>query len=455
MHHLWRHQRVCREEMATVEGVPLRVLHPGFWNRSAGPDFKGALVQFGDAVPVSGDVEIDGRVTMWGSHRHAGNPAYRQVVLHVVWEEEVPVAGVPTMGLRRWLDAPLAELVPWLLGEAPGLIPANVRGGCSGPLSRLPGEAVETLLESAARHRLLRKASEFQARARHVGWDRALWEGLLGGLGYRHNTWPFRRIAELVHPHSAESGWDVATLQACLLGLGGFLPVDTGAGRPAYVRELWDRWWRERDRFVPSILPPGAWRLGGLRPANHPQRRLALAGHWTARRGLASEVAGAVLGAEPRRAAEELARVLEPGSDPFWESHWTLGGHAGPAGPLLGQARATDLAVNVVLPWLRARSALSSDPAAVERVEERYFAWPAGEDNAVLRLARQRLGGGERRKWPRRAAIQQGLLQVADDFCSAVDSLCNGCGFPGLVAAWPPAGNGITCRTERSCRPGG
>jgi Ni,Fe-hydrogenase III component G len=34
--------------------------------------------------------------------------------------------------------------------------------------------------------------------------------------------------------------------------------------------------------LLTCILPRPAWKFHGLRPANHPQRRLALAAHWLA-----------------------------------------------------------------------------------------------------------------------------------------------------------------------------
>jgi hypothetical protein len=63
--------------------------------------------------------------------------------------------------------------------------------------------------------------------------------------------------------------------------------------------------------------------------------------------------------------------------------------------------------------------------------------WPGAEDNAVLRLARQRLlGDGEKRPL-RGAAMQQGLLQVVKDFCEHSNACCAGCRFPALVKSWP------------------
>ena len=52
---IWHHQRLRREELRLLDGRTVRVLHPGFWNHGAGPDFRGAIIQFDRDPPVSGE----------------------------------------------------------------------------------------------------------------------------------------------------------------------------------------------------------------------------------------------------------------------------------------------------------------------------------------------------------------------------------------------------------------
>ncbi|MEI6342768.1 MAG: DUF2851 family protein [Verrucomicrobiota bacterium] len=437
LQHLWRHQRLLREGLRLSDGRSVQVLHPGFWNRGPGPDFRGAILRFDDGPSVQGDVEIDVEASGWIAHGHDRNPAFRGVVLHVVWERPTGPSGLPTWTMQDGLEAPLRELAPWLEGEAPGLIPANVRGGCCAPLRRLGKAGLESLLLQAAHHRLDRKAGELTHRARHRGWEGALWEGLVGALGYRHNTWPLRCLAEWVSPE--RESMDVLGAQACLFGLSGLLPAQPEGPNAGHLRAMWDRWWREAGRWPSGGLPREAWRLAGLRPANHPERRVAMAGHWLASGPRGAAMVEAILGAcDTSQALERVARALQPSEDAFWETHWTLGSMTSRTSPLLGRPRQVDLVVNVVLPWLWARASSVTGPARDVRglVWSRFCEWPAGEDNAVLKTARLRLLGGERRALPRTAAMQQGFLQVAADFCDASNALCEGCGFPALVEAW-------------------
>ena len=60
------------------------MLHPGWRNGGAGPDFLGAALEFPDGSVRRGDVEIHRRRDGWGRHRHQWSPLYNRVILHVV-----------------------------------------------------------------------------------------------------------------------------------------------------------------------------------------------------------------------------------------------------------------------------------------------------------------------------------------------------------------------------------
>jgi hypothetical protein len=342
------------------------------------------------------------------------------------------------LALPAVLDAPLRELDLWCGGEPAESLPENFRGRCAAPLRDLPPEKLSGLLTQAATVRLHGKASAFAARARQAGWEQALWEGLFRALGYKQNVWPMQRLAELRSELHAGKKADALTLQSRLLGIGGLLPTEltrAQSGPDDYLRRVWDFWWREREEFGGLILPRAAWKFNGLRPANHPQRRLALAAHWLAAGNLPARLERWCVAAES--SAEALLEVLQVERDDFWTWHWTLrSARLAKPQPLLGVTRVTDLAVNVVLPWLWSRAHEGGSVELQREIERRYFSWPAAEDNAVLKLARQRLLSGAGRKLFATAAAQQGLQQIVRDFCDASNAACDACRFPDLVRTW-------------------
>ncbi len=440
---VWLHQRLRRDALRTLDGRPVTVLHPGFWNRESGPDFRGAVLQIGDDAAISGDVEVDLSPAAWRQHGHDRNPAYQQVRLHVVWRAgTTDLRALPTLELADLLDAPLDSLRQWLGGETSIPGPVTRPGGCAGLLHNVTENDLRTLLEQAATSRLRLKAEQLAARARQAGWDQALWEAAFAALGYKHNAWPLRRLGELRSMLLANLEGRLpppVELQARLFGVAGLLPAQLTrrwAETDRWLRRAWDVWWRWRDAAGPKVLPELAWRFDGLRPANHPQRRLALAAHWLARPDWPSRFEPWLVADLPRSQLQPaLARLVQAPEDPFWSWHWTLqSGRMKSPRPLLGASRIADLAMNAVLPWLWSRAAATGNRSVQDRVESRYQAWPAANDNAVLKLARARLLAGQPLPRPVRACHQQGLLQIVRDFCDHANALCECCRFPALVA---------------------
>jgi hypothetical protein len=437
LQNVWHHQRLRRDDLRTADGQPVRVLHPGFWNHSAGPDFRGAIIQFGQEEPRAGEIEIDVVPQNWQAHHHQDNPAFAGVILHVVWTGDAePGSGRPTLALRDFLDMPLAEMHSWAASGASETWPESLRGACSAPLNQLDPALREELLRQAALVRFQRKARELEARARQAGWEQSLWEGLFRGLGYTQNVWSMQRVAELL-PSLREGAGTLLEMQARLFGVSGFLPEDLSDIRQPveYLRVLWDHWWRERDRFRAVLLPKKLWRMYGLRPANKPQRRLALASQWLMAGNYPAKLEQWFTSARADGSpASSLLECLQPEQDDYWSWHWSFASsQLRKPQPLLGESRATDLAINIILPWFWARARAGQNDALAASAEARYLAWPAAEDNSLLRLARHRLLGAQGNFRLRSAAVQQGLLQILHDFCDQSDALCQDCAFPDLV----------------------
>jgi hypothetical protein len=138
-----------------------------------------------------------------------------------------------------------------------------------------------------------------------------------------------------------------------------------------------------------------------------------------------------------------LNRILQVNVDDFWSWHITFkSARSKKPQPLLGDARVTDLAVNVILPWLWIRAIEGGNEKIQKEIERRYFAWPPAEDNSILKLARQRLLGTSNARFLKTAAAQQGLIQIVRDFCEHSNAACDECRFPELVRGWAASRSG-------------
>jgi len=408
-------------EFQTTAGETVRIVQFGVWNREAGPDFAEAAISLNGGEPQRGCIELDPAARDWEHHGHATNPAYDDVVLHVF-----PQRGASEFFTRtaRHRNVPQVLLdVARLDGAVANPQPAAREGRCAAPLRELPEEKVREVLLGAAQFRLRRKAAALAQLTELHGSDEALYQALAATLGYKNNKLPFTLLAQRL-PLKVLRKRGAAAL---LFGVSGFLPATELAGFDAptrsYLRGLWDQWWPRRAEFERFALTPARWHLAGTRPTNHPQRRLAalaqLVAHWPKVRALAKRC-------DPAAIQKFFADL----SDEYWDRHYTVSSKTAPKPmALVGESRVTEMLANVFF------------PLATVTDESRWIGYqtlPATLTNRRVEVAIARLfGPSDRgRSLVRNAAMQQGLLQVYEDFCLRDASDCARCRFPHQLAKW-------------------
>ncbi len=407
-------------QFTTTSGLAVRVVQFGVWNREAGPDFAEAAVSFDGAEPVRGCIEFDPDARDWEHHGHATNPAYETVVLHVFTRAGGGEFFTRTAAHRNvpqvLLDAAL------LTGEVPLALPEAKAGRCSGPLRELPEEKARAVLLGAAQFRLRRKAAALARLTESHGADEALFQALAAALGYKSNKLPFTLLAQRL-PLKLLRKSDPAAL---LFGVSGFLPSglqEFDAATRSYLRGLWEQWWPRRAEFERLKIEPGLWKMSGQRPLNHPQRRLAalaqIIRHWPKIRTLRDPCDPAA-----------IQRFFAQLTDEYWDFHYTVTSKtAGRRMALVGESRTTEMLANVFF------------PLAIAADETRWIGFQnlrAPLTNQRVEVAALRLFGESARasEFLKFAVLQQGLLQVYEDFCLRDASDCAQCPFPRQLAQW-------------------
>jgi len=370
------------------DGRDVEVLHFGQWNREAGPDFKGARLRFGGEEECTGDIEVDMDARDWERHGHATNPAYAGVRLQLFVHQILPAAFARTSDFR---EVPQAHLriepqSPPALRHVPGAVDR---------------EAALAMIEEAAEFRLrMKHAAHARAVTLH-GAETALFHSLATGLGYKNNSIPFLLAAQRTGLRAA-AGPDG---EARLFGLSGFLqPTTFDEADPAtkdYLKPLWEKWWRIRDSMARLVLPQTLWKFSGIRPSNHPHRRLGALAAVAAR--FPKLLSGIRSGG--RQGLEDFFESL---SHPYWSRHWNLSA-AKLDGEiaLVGPDRVRDLLVNAFFPSL-----------PLEKAREETAALRGGTPSGSLRKASGWLIGSVDPQLMRSARQQQGLLQLFADFGS-------------------------------------
>ncbi len=236
-------------------------------------------------------------------------------------------------------------------------------------------------------------------------------------MGYKQNTEGFRKLAANLPLSDIRTiaGNDVFAVAALLLGTAGLLPSAPSEHWSMDARHLhrrlWDHWFKAQGLVEGVCLDRKSWNLSGVRPQNHPVRRLAAAANLVVRcPGVYAEI-GKLLDKPALGGVKQLESVFDVDDQMnFW--NWHLGfGTRRAKGPvsLVGADRRAALVTNVCIPWLLARGC---------RPEGIFDVLPEAAGNAGIRYAAQVLFGRDHNPAIyRNGLLQQGLLQFFEDCC--------------------------------------
>lgn len=423
-------------------GERVVIENPGAWNLEAGPDFLGAALRIGpEERRISGDVEIHIHPADWIRHRHRTDRRYDRVRVHVCYAPGVLQPGeLPPGAVQICLQDALARH-PSLSFEHIDLTaypypPRAPRTPCSIVLARWGFEDKQRLLRAAGEERMRRKAERLADAFDARGREQVFYEEFMAGLGYKNNKRPFRHLAARMPLDELRrrAGGDPLAAYALLAGVGGLLSNRTQARWDAetktFIRAVWSRWWKHKDALQRRQMNIKEWRTDGMRPANHPLRRMMAAACLFAPRDnpiLALAARGPT--DPPRLVAHAMLGLLERAGDPYWTHRLALAGtrHDAPVA-LLGRPRAAALMINVVVPYLAA----TGMPASM--IRELLGCLPTEPDSRILHQTAYDLFGPDHPPSLYRDGLaRQGLIQIFQDFCLSDRTCCASCPFPGTL----------------------
>ncbi len=235
---VWAKGDFLRSGIHTLGGEPLEIIDVGEWNLLAGPDFRNACLKIGNSE-IRGDVELHFYEEDWKSHGHEADPAYQNVILHVLVfpsQKRLSVADCHIPHTLVLLDLLPQGLEAYAQDEAIGLLSGQRETLLQEEFFKLTQEECYNIIHSKARSRWLAKVTYARQRIELLGWEGACHSTALEILGYRFNRTAMLRVA---------ADYSLAAI-------------------------------REGDFGVDDLMSaaPGRWRTKGSRPANFPKKRL-------------------------------------------------------------------------------------------------------------------------------------------------------------------------------------
>ena len=408
LHYLWRHSRMRSLPLKTTDGEQIRIKSPGFRNDNSGPDILEARLTIGEQEWV-GAVEFHIRSSEWNGHGHASDPAYKNVILHVVWEHDGRPEGhaMPHLELKGLGFDQLRDTWQTLEGSLDH-IPCR-------QLHQKVDPAIPGLwLPRVAAERLESRFSWFEERLLQTkgNWNEVLYQRVARAFGVSLNQEPFEQLARKLPLQLMVQQDDLTTAEALAFGLANLLPEHP---HDAYARTLFKAYAYEAKKRDLEPMDPGQWKFMRMRPANFPTVRISQWVHLWKKQPDLLETLKAEAG------LEEVIALFRVAASAYWQDHFRFDAPSdGKAEAVVGRSFAEGIVMNAVIPFLFFYGARQHK----EELKERALAWLAGlpaEENKITRMYRD-LG-----VVPTRALDSQALLTLKERYCDRRN--CLNCGF--------------------------
>jgi len=404
LHYLWKYSLYDPESLLDNENKKIRVINPGEYNRDSGPDFFNARICIGD-TSWAGNVEIHTSSSHFDNHGHNHDPAFDNVILHVVAINDKRVynsKGVEVLTTTISFNPDLYDKYLELVNN-PCII------ACQDQIREIDPLFINHWLGSVLIERLQDKMEQIMRIYSDTGkdWEETFYRLLVRYFGFRVNTEPFEMLAaslpfKIIRKH-ADNRFQI---EALLFGTAGLL--DEGLFRDAINDDYYVSLIREYKilsaKYSLQPLHGFIWKFARLRPANFPTVRISQLST------MLSGTGGLFSRALECSNIKQLEGVFEVGASDYWNDHFIFGKKSRFSPKHTGSQASDLLLINAVIPAIfvygKTRDLKEVSEKALSFLDE-----IPSEDNSII--DEWKLIGIEAES----AFYSQALIQLRNEYC--------------------------------------
>jgi hypothetical protein len=402
LHFLWKHQKFPKQNIKTTQGFPLQVVKQGIYNSHAGPDFSDARLKI-DGLDWIGNVEIHVQSSDWFAHQHHQDPNYDAVILHVVWEDDVPVmtesgTPLPTLELSKIVTRQFLEHYESQFLKRPQWIP------CEEQIHTVDSFVWTHWKERLFIERIERKSQLIQELLEESknNWEAVCFILLAKNFGLNVNGDSFLELSRALPFGVVQKNWqDVRSLEALFMGLSGMLRTPY---KDPYHEELGTIYSYLKRKHKLKELEGLGMQFSRLRPMNFPTIRWAqLAQLYASTQGVFSRFI-------QNEEQFQTAWLSEVRVSDYWKTHYVFGKSSTSKRKGLSKSFQELLLINTVIPLKFTYERFKgNDPS------EQMFDWAqqlAPEKNNII-------SGFEKLKIGAASALDsQSLIELKTNYCA-------------------------------------
>ena len=418
LHYIWQY-RLYSPNLVLQTGEEVEVLHPGAHNNDSGPDFFNAKIRIGETI-WAGNIEIHIQSSDWKRHNHQQDLSYDNVILHVVWRDDVVVfrrdgTQIPTLELDGlYNENSWKNYLHFMASQH--WIP------CDTMIARVDPFLRNAWFDRVLVERLERKALQVEQilSLTNNDWAHTFYRLLARNMGFKLNNQAFEMLAQsLPYPFLAKHADDLFQIEAMIFGQAGLLGSSFTDDYPQKLKKEYEFL---KGKFDLTPIDSHLWRFMRLHPGNFPTLRLAQFASIIHHSGsIISELFSS-------DNVNSYHKLFGAEASEYWITHYTFDKISASKRKTLGLSSIDLLVINLVAPMLVAYGRWKSDTAMIEKAVDLLMQIKP-ENNTYTR------------KWEEigvcaeNAATSQSLIELKIQYCD--NKKCLSCSLGNALLKLP------------------
>ncbi|MEP2280827.1 DUF2851 family protein [Maribacter sp.] len=317
LHFIWKYKKYPIKGLVTTSGEVVHLVSAGLHNHLSGPDFFNAQVELNEQL-WAGNVEIHLKSSDWYAHNHQEDDSYNNVILHVVWEDDVTVfrkdgTEIPTLSLKEYIPLKLLHTYQELFNSK------NYKFiNCENEFTGVDEFLKNNWLDRLFVERLEQKSVFINQLLKETNndWEQVLFLMLLKTFGSKINRESFIEIGKSIDFSIIRKLYHKPLLMESLF-LGQASLLNKTNDGDTYFAELKKEYEFLKHKFSlnPVFKSPEFFRL---RPSNFPTIRLAqLSALYAENNNLFHLLI--------ENEHTDYIKILNIGTSEYWETHFNFG----------------------------------------------------------------------------------------------------------------------------------
>ena len=340
LQYIWENSLFKSDNLISSEGESIIIHDIGVRNKNAGPDFLNAEITINE-IKWFGNVEIHIKSSLWNAHSHSNDPAYNNVILHVVLEDNCRVKTfenrvIPTLEMRDLLFKEIENNYLNFINKEDFPI-------CNSQIKEVDSSVISCQLDKVLQERLLYKSEIIEKLLVDTkqDWESVLYVLILKSFGLKVNSLPMEILSRLL-PYSVirKHKNNVFQLESLFFGVAGFLK----SPNDVYSDTLKKEFTYLKHKYNLEEMDVSSWKFLRLRPANFPTIRLAqLSVLFSNSESLFSKFRNS-------NSVKEIIKIFNVEVSVYWDSHYVLGKSSVLKPKRLGLSTVNVIIINSIVP---------------------------------------------------------------------------------------------------------